>query len=336
MPVISKPTFRAEAGSASLDKAVSILHGEGLVAFPTETVYGLGADATNPKAVAKIFEAKGRPRFNPLISHVTGLPAAQELGRFDASALELAETFWPGPLTLVVPVADGSPVCDLARAGLDSIAIRVPSHPTARALLAAFGKPVVAPSANRSGHVSPTLARHVLDDLDGRIDMVLDGGAAGMGLESTVVSCLGAQPRILRPGGVTRQMIERVIGPLGDDLETDNRAPIAPGQLSSHYAPRASLRLDAAGPRPHEAWLSFGPCGEHALVKPGSLNLSASGDLVEAAANLYAMLRQLDAAGPKAIAVAPIPADGMGEAIRDRLKRAAAPRQSVAGVSLEM
>jgi L-threonylcarbamoyladenylate synthase len=301
-----------------------VLSEGGLVAFPTETVYGLGADATNGEAIARLYAAKGRPRFNPLIAHATDARAAMALARFSADAEKLAEAFWPGPLTLVLPKADGCPVSDLATAGLDSIAVRVPAHPVARELLKAFGKPVVAPSANQSGHVSPTTAAHVRADLDGRIDLILDGGATDVGIESTIVSCID-MPTLLRPGGLPREDIERVLGHALLDIEqpmTDD-APLAPGMLASHYAPRSPLRLNACEVRAGEALLAFGPsapAAEHAL------NLSAAGDLVEAAANLFSHVRALDAAGAKAIAVMPVPNDGLGEAINDRLARAAAPR----------
>jgi len=301
-----------------------VLREGGLVAFPTETVYGLGADATNGEAVARLYAAKGRPRFNPLIAHVTSAAAAFAFARFSFRAKKLAEAFWPGPLTLVLPKADGCPVSDLATAGLDSIAVRVPAHPVARDLLKAFGKPVVAPSANQSGHVSPTTAAHVRADLDGRVDLILDGGATDVGIESTIVSCL-EMPALLRPGGLPRAEIERVLGlallepaqPMSDE------APLAPGMLASHYAPKTPLRLNARDVKPGEALLAF---GAHALVAANTLNLSPAGDLVEAAANLFSHLRALDAAGALAIAVMPIPNEGLGEAINDRLARAAAPR----------
>lgn len=321
--------FRRTARLTPADVAAAgaLLAAGRLVAFPTETVYGLGADATDAGAIADLYAAKGRPAFNPLISHVPNAPAAMRLGRFDAHARVLADAFWPGPLTLVVPAAEDCPVCDLARAGLPTLALRVPGHPVARALLAAAGRPIAAPSANRSGRVSPTTAAHALDDLDGRIDAVLDGGATEVGVESTIVACLGAEVRMLRPGGVSRAEIEHVLGrPLDGDLANDAERPIAPGSLLSHYAPAAPVRLDATELRPGEALLAFGPLIPGADAASAVENLSPSGDLREAAANLFAALRRLDAAGPAAIAVAPIPADGLGEAIRDRLERAAAPR----------
>jgi L-threonylcarbamoyladenylate synthase len=300
--------------------AARVLADGGLVAFPTETVYGLGADATNGEAVARLYAAKGRPRFNPLISHVPDAKAAKRLACFSEDAKKLA-AFWPGPLTLVLPKTDRCPVSDLATAGLDSIAVRVPDHPVARDLLNALGKPVVAPSANQSGHVSPTLAAHVRADLDGRIDLIVDAGPAVVGVESTIVSCLGA-PTLLRPGGLPRDAIERVLGHALLDAEPiADEAPLAPGMLSSHYAPKARLRLNAVDVRPGEALLAFGPSAPRA---ERTLNLSASGDLVEAAANLFSHLRALDTGA--VIAVMPIPNEGLGEAINDRLARAAAPR----------
>jgi L-threonylcarbamoyladenylate synthase len=318
--------FRAEAATA---EAARCLAAGGLVAFPTETVYGLGADATNGRAVARLYEAKGRPAFNPLIAHVVHRAAAQAIAHFNADALRLADSFWPGPLTLVLPRSEGCPVAELAIAGLDSIAVRVPSHPVAQSLLAAFAKPIVAPSANRSGHVSPTTAAHVRADLGGRIDLIVDGGATPVGLESTIVACLG-EPALLRPGGLPREAIERVLQRLLSAAPVSTAAcdaPIAPGGLISHYAPQALLRLDAESVAPGEALLAFGPGfvagAAHAVCV---LNLSDRGDLVEAAANLFSHLRALDGAGIKTIAVMPIPHQGLGEAINDRLIRAAAPR----------
>jgi L-threonylcarbamoyladenylate synthase len=304
--------------------AVRVLGGGGLVAFPTETVYGLGADATNGEAVARLYAAKGRPRFNPLISHVADRDAARRIARFDDNAETLAAAFWPGPLTLVLPKVDRCPVSELATAGLDSIAVRIPDHPVAQDILRGFGKPVVAPSANPSGHVSPTTASHVRADLDGRIDLILDGGPTSVGVESTVVSCLGA-PTLLRPGGVSRQAIERALGrALAKTAPPTEEAPLAPGMLTSHYAPTTPLRLNAVSVNPGEALLAFGADGPAGAAR--TLNLSVSGDLVEAAANLFAHLRALDAAGHKGIAAMPIPNQGLGEAINDRLARAAAPK----------
>ncbi|WP_137045650.1 L-threonylcarbamoyladenylate synthase [Pseudolabrys sp. FHR47] len=312
------------ADPAAIETASACLAAGGLVAFPTETVYGLGADATQGEAVARLYAAKGRPAFNPLISHVAGLEAARTLARFNPDAEQLAGAFWPGPLTLVLPKQPDCPVSDLATAGLDSIALRIPAQRTARALLTAFGKPVVAPSANRSGHVSPTDAKHVLADLRGRIDLILDDGPCPVGVESTIVGLLG-EPTLLRPGGLPRADIERVLGrPLRTpDRTVDEDAPLAPGMLASHYAPRATMRLNVREPREGEALLAFGPAP--AFAGP-VLNLSPSGDLVEAAAKLFSHLRRLDAAGVKAIAVMPVPNEGLGEAINDRLARAAAPK----------
>ena len=314
-------------------EAVRCLKAGGLVAFPTETVYGLGADATNARAIARLYDAKGRPAFNPLIAHVHDAAAACDLGKLDAVATRLAEVFWPGPLTLVVPRQPSCAVAELATAGLATIALRVPAHAVARDLLAAFGGPIVAPSANRSGHVSPTTAQHVLSDLRGRTDLLLDGGPSPVGLESTIVACIG-EPTLLRPGGLPRADIEQVLGhPLADSppsAETSDEAPIAPGQLASHYAPRTPLRLNASSVRAGEALLAFGeplPLGSDRAL--GALNLSSGADMIEAAANLFSYLRALDALGAPAIAVMPIPHTGLGEAINDRLRRAAAPRPDV-------
>ena len=318
------------AGAAAADEAARVLAAGGLVAFPTETVYGLGADATDGRAVARLYEAKGRPAFNPLIAHVSDVAAAQVLAHFNADAERLAAALWPGPLTLVLPKAAGCPVAELATAGLDSIAVRVPQHPVALAILSRLGRPVVAPSANRSGHVSPTTARHVVNDLGGRIDYIVDGGPAQVGVESTIVGCLGDRPVLLRPGGLPREQIEAVLGGPLEDAPAgtfDPDAPIAPGMLESHYAPRAQLRLAVDHVNPGEALLAFGiqlPAGtqDAALV----LNLSPNGDLVEAATNLFSDLRTLDQSGVATIAVMPVPNEGLGEAINDRLARAAAPR----------
>jgi L-threonylcarbamoyladenylate synthase len=320
-------TPRIPADAVGIACAAAILIEGGLVAFPTETVYGLGADATRSAAVASIYAAKERPRFNPLIAHVASLEAALAQGAFDATARALAEAFWPGPLTLVVPVSPGCSVCDLARAGLDSVALRVPAHPLARDLLARVGRPVAAPSANRSGRVSPTNADHVLADLTGRIDAVLDGGTTPVGVESTIVGCLGDLPRLLRPGGIPRGAIEAAIGRELGSQPTCADAPRAPGMLASHYAPRAAVRLDATEIRPGEAALLFGAGEPRGLTEACTvLNLSARSDLTEAAANLFAHLRALDQTGAAVIAVAPVPHEGLGEAINDRLGRAAAQR----------
>jgi L-threonylcarbamoyladenylate synthase len=315
------------ASSAAIAAVARCLAAGGLVAFPTETVYGLGADACNGEAVARLYAAKGRPVFNPLIAHVADLGAARRLGAFNADAERLAAAFWPGPLTLVLPRRPDCPVADLALAGLDSVALRVPAHPLAQALLKAFGGPIVAPSANRSGHVSPTSAAHVLADLRGRIDLLLDGGPCPVGLESTIVACLDG-PTLLRPGGVAREEIERVLG-RALVVPPAQTAPLAPGMLASHYAPKARLRLNAETARAGEALLAFG--ANAPPVNGAMLNLSARGDLVEAAANLFSHLRALDASGAKAIAVMPVPNEGLGEAINDRLARAAAPRGGAMG-----
>ena len=311
------------AGADATAAAVRVLAAGGLVAFPTETVYGLGADAAQGEAVARLYAAKGRPSFNPLIAHVGDVTAARALAAFGPEAESLAAKFWPGPLTLVLPRRAGCPVSDLATAGLDSIAIRVPAHPVARELLSAIGKPVVAPSANRSGHVSPTTAQHVLTDLRGRVDLIVDGGACPVGVESTIIALLDT-PTLLRPGGVPREAIEAALGHTLAIAElSEPEAPLAPGMLASHYAPKAKLRLDATDVKPGESLLAF---GRTALAGKVNLNLSPRGDLVEAAANLFSHLRALDAAGASNIAVMPIPQDGLGEAINDRLARAAAPR----------
>ncbi|HEY7302170.1 MAG TPA: L-threonylcarbamoyladenylate synthase [Xanthobacteraceae bacterium] len=320
------------ANAEAVAAAARCLAAGGLVAFPTETVYGLGADAQNGEAVARLYNAKGRPTFNPLIAHVADIAAADRLAEFNADAARLAQAFWPGALTLVLPKRPGCPVAELSTAGLESIALRVPDHPVARAVIAAFGAPVVAPSANRSGHVSPTTAQHVLADLRGRIDLIVDGGPAPIGIESTIVACLEG-PLLLRPGGVPRAEIARILGcDLPDTSASEPagaaHAPLAPGQLASHYAPRTPLRLDAAEVAAGEAVLAFGPelpAGVACAVK--LLNLSPRGDLIEAAANLFSHLRALDAAGARAIAVVPVPQTGLGEAINDRLRRAAAPRR---------
>jgi L-threonylcarbamoyladenylate synthase len=318
------------AGEAELAQAARALAEGRLVAFPTETVYGLGADATNADAIARLYQAKGRPSFNPLISHVADLAAAEKIGRFDAPALALAKAFWPGPLTLVLPKTRDCAVAELATAGLDTIAIRIPSHPVARALLDAFGKPVVAPSANISGHVSPTTAAHVKSDLAGRIDLIVDGGPVDVGVESTIIGCF-EQPMLLRPGGLPREEIERVLGrglvrPPAD-LETDSAQPLAPGMLASHYAPRTRVRLNAADVGRDEALLAFGPPLKSVERAAAVMNLSESGDLNEAATHLFGYLRALDARMAQTIAVMPIPNHGLGEAINDRLRRAAVERE---------
>ena len=315
-----------EANVRGIALAAERLRAGELVAFPTETVYGLGADATSDRAVAGIFAAKGRPRFNPLIVHLHDRAAAEALTLFDERARRLAEAFWPGALTLVLKRRANCPISRLCSAGLDSLAVRLPAHPVARDLLAACGLPLAAPSANRSGAVSPTTAAHVARSLGGRVSLILDGGPCGLGLESTVVDLSEATARLLRPGGVTREALEAEIGPLADPAEA---APRGPGMLESHYAPGLPLRLDATAVSPDEALLGFGPAPlEGAAV---TINLSPEGDLVEAAANLFAALHELDRPGLSAIAVMPIPDQGLGLAINDRLTRAAAPRpQSLA------
>lgn len=295
--------------------AAEILGEGGLVAIPTETVYGLAADAANPEAVAAIYEAKGRPRFNPLIAHVSSWDMAEQEAAFSPLARKCAEAFWPGALTLVLPAQPGGKVSDLARAGLDTLALRWPRHKAASALITVFARPLVAPSANRSGHVSPTRAEHVAADLGERIDLILDGGPCEVGMESTILGFDGDEPVLLRPGGVPTSQIAEVLGRhirlhgAGDGIN-------APGQLKSHYAPNARMRLNVTSPDAGEGYLTFGP------DQPGGLNLSPSGDLVEAAASLFAVLRALDARYER-IAVGPIPDTGLGEAINDRLQRAA-------------
>jgi L-threonylcarbamoyladenylate synthase len=318
------------AGEAAVASAARCLAAGGLVGFPTETVYGLGADATNPAAITRLYLAKGRPSFNPLIAHVGDLEAARQIAHFDATALVLAEAFWPGPLTLVLPKTRDCAVADLATAGLDTVAIRIPSHPLARQILRAFGGPVVAPSANLSGHVSPTTAAHVQSDLAGRIDLIVDGGPVAVGVESTIIGCFEA-PMLLRPGGLPRGEIERVLGRTlaqpPDDPDGDSSQPLAPGMLASHYAPRTPVRLNADRVEPGEALLAFGPDAVSGMnAAAAMMNLSSSGDLAEAAARLFGYLRALDAKGARAIAVMPVPHHGLGEAINDRLRRAAVGR----------
>jgi L-threonylcarbamoyladenylate synthase len=361
--IVEVATQVTKAGDDAIAAAVRVLAQGGLVAFPTETVYGLGADAQNGEAVARLYDAKGRPTFNPLIAHVADTAAARRLGCFNDAAQRLASAFWPGPLTLVLPKRADCPVAELATAGLDTIAVRVPSDPVAHRILAALGRPVVAPSANRSGHVSPTTAKHVLADLRGCIELIVDGGATPMGLESTIVACLdrgtrhaSSLPTLLRPGGLPRASIHEVVqlsesagipppqgeggrrsrpggGYIGaEELPDKDTVLLAPGQMSSHYAPRARLRLNAHRVQPGEALLAFGPIKiEGADAAVAALNLSQRGDLIEAAANFFSHLRALDAAGPATIAVMPVPRAGLGEAINDRLQRAAAPRGVGAG-----
>ena len=324
-------TLILPAGEAAVARAALCLAEGGLVAFPTETVYGLGADATNACAIARLYEAKGRPSFNPLIAHVGDIAAAMRIARFDATATKLAEAFWPGPLTLVLPKTSDCAVADLATAGLDTIAVRVPAHPVARDILRAFGGPVVAPSANLSGHVSPTSAAHVQSDLSGRIDLIVDGGAVTVGVESTIVGCFEV-PMLLRPGGLPRGEIERVLGRQlarpPEDADKEAGQPLAPGMLASHYAPRTPVRVNANNVETNEALLAFGPDSVRgAGAATAVMNLSPRGDLAEAAAHLFGYLRILDTKGARAIAVMPVPHHGLGEAINDRLRRAAMGRE---------
>lgn len=302
---------------SAMNEAVTALAQGKLVAFPTETVYGLGADSTSDAAVARVYEAKGRPVFNPLIAHVPGLPEAERLVVFTESAVRLANALWPGPLTLVLERRDNCPVSLLASSGLDTLAVRVPDHPVALRLLRAAGRPLVAPSANPSGQLSPTTAADVRATMGDKVAVILDGGPCRVGIESTVVDLSGERPALLRPGGVTAEAIEAIVGPLASPGEGPLRSP---GQLESHYAPVLPVRLDAIEALPGEALLAFGPSAN------GVRNLSPSGDLTEAAANLFAYLRALDRREYSAIAVSPIPERGLGRAINDRLRRAAAPR----------
>lgn len=299
-------------------QAVEALTRGGLVILPTETVYGLAADASNAKAVAAIYEAKGRPRFNPLIAHVADAAQAESVAVFDARARALAEAFWPGPLTIVAAVRDRTAVCDLARAGLDSVAVRVPGHARARAVIAAFGKPVVAPSANRSGRPSPTTFDDAVEETGHAAADAVDGGPCAVGVESTVVSVLDGRISLLRPGSVTREEIEAVVGPLHQGGEGTGEAHRSPGRLALHYAPDAPVRINAGAAREGEILLGFGPG-----VGEPRWSLSPTGDLREAAANLFRRLREADRERPAGIAVSPIPTHGLGEAINDRLKRAA-------------
>lgn len=305
-----------EAGVA---KAASLLAAGKLVAFPTETVYGLGGDARSDMAVARIYQAKGRPSFNPLIVHLPDLAAVEKIATLGPNARALASAFWPGPLTLVLPLRDGSGISPLVTAGLPTVAIRIPAHPLAQALLRAFGGPIAAPSANPSGRISPTRASHVMDGLSDRIAAILDGGPCAVGLESTIVLA-DPDPTLLRPGGIPVEALEACLGqPL--TLGGDGIKPTSPGQLASHYAPNASLRLNATSAASNEILVGFGP------IK-AALTLSDTGDLIEAAARLFHALREADRlAGPQGrIAFAPIPETGLGRAINDRLRRAAAPK----------
>lgn len=313
--------------AAGLDRAAQILRAGQLVAFPTETVYGLGGDARQDLAVARIFEAKGRPSFNPLIVHVCDLEQAQDFADFSPLARDLAQAFWPGPLTLVLPLRARSGLSALVSAGLPSVALRVPAHPAARALLAAFGGPIAAPSANPSGRVSPTTAQHVATGLGGRIGAIIDAGPCAVGLESTILSLLDAAPRLLRQGGIEQEKIEAFLGGsiiCAPSLAHGDAPALAPGMLQSHYAPQAPLRLAARAPHGNEVMIGFGPI-------QGDFSLSPSGDLIEAASALFSVMRAADdlagARQASGIAVAPIPSNGLGRAINDRLSRAAAPRE---------
>jgi L-threonylcarbamoyladenylate synthase len=321
---IGKAMPIVKATEEAIATAAALLREGGLVAFPTETVYGLGGDATNGRAVAAIFAAKGRPSFNPLIVHVADAAQAGEHAEMTPLAQRLAEAFWPGPLTLVLTRRAGSKLSELVSAGLDTVAIRVPDHPVAQALLRAAECPLAAPSANRSGRLSPTRAAHVYADFGEGIALILDGGPTAYGLESTVIDARGEKPVLLRPGAVPAETMEAVIEmPLRRAIASTD-TPSSPGQLASHYAPRATLRLDAKGANPDEALLAFGPDVPAGAAR--TINLSATGDLIEAAANLFAALHALDDGQVQAIAVMPIPGHGLGEAINDRLRRAAAPR----------
>jgi L-threonylcarbamoyladenylate synthase len=309
------------AAPAAIEEAARLLRAGALVAFPTETVYGLGGDALDERAVAEIFAAKGRPAFNPLIVHVPGLAEAEAHARFDARARRAAERFWPGPLSLVLPRRPESGLSLLASAGLDTVAMRAPAHPVAQALLRAAGRPIAAPSANRSGRLSPPEAAHAAAELGGRVALILDGGRCQVGVESTVLDLSGERPALLRPGGVPVEALAAVLGPISLAGDGPRRSP---GMLETHYAPALPLRLEAAAARPGEALLAFGP-----QIPPGFAaveNLSRTGDLAEAAANLFAMLRRLDRPQFAGIATMPIPEHGLGRAINDRLRRAAAPR----------
>ncbi|MEO9825718.1 MAG: L-threonylcarbamoyladenylate synthase [Paracoccaceae bacterium] len=308
----TRHTKRLSADAQGVAAAAQILRNGGLVAFPTETVYGLGADACDGRAVARVFEAKGRPAFNPLIVHVSDLKMAQRFGVFSEAALSLVRDGWPEALTLVVPLRIETGLSELVTAGQDSVALRVPRSQIALKVLRAFGGPVAAPSANPSGRISPTTAAHVLGGLDGRIDAVLDGGATPAGIESTIIGFLGDQPNLLREGAYVSDLALKVEA----GSET---APTAPGQLASHYAPVATVRLEATEAKKGEFLIGFGEVA-------GDITLSKTGDLIEAAATLYAALHQADARGVTRLAIAPIPDEGLGRAINDRLKRAAAPR----------
>jgi L-threonylcarbamoyladenylate synthase len=325
------PTHTPALFAVAVQRAAELLRQGHLVGMPTETVYGLAANAFDPAAVARIYAVKGRPANNPIIVHVASAELAHRCAAvWPEAAQRLATTFWPGPLTIVVPRRTDCPVSELALAGLDSIALRIPSAPEALALLKAAGKPIAAPSANRSGRVSPTTPEHVLEDLDGLIDAVVMGPSAEVGVESTIVSCLVHPPVMLRPGGLPREAIEAELGwRLADPVASDDdqAAPLAPGMLLSHYAPRAKVRLNVQAIEEGEAALLFGLASMPGIERSvATLNISPSGNLAEAAAELFGALRTLDASGASSIAVAPVPSHGLGEAINDRLHRAAAPR----------
>lgn len=323
MPILERTLNTRLLGleASAIDEAGALIRAGQLVAFPTETVYGLGANALDDVAVGSIFAAKRRPRINPLIAHVLDFEEAEKLVEFNRPSADLARAFWPGGVTLVLPRRSSCPLSLLVSAGLDSAAVRSPAHPAARDLLSAAGVPIAAPSANLSGGISPTTAEHALAELDGKVTMILDGGACQIGLESTIIGFEGEDAVLLRKGAITREAIEQVIGPIGDYHSDELRAP---GMMTSHYAPKAPIRLNAASVEDKEALLAFGspfPAGGFP-----TLNLSPKADLTEAAANLFSMLRTLDESGAKRIAVMPIPNTGLGEAINDRLMRAAAPR----------
>jgi len=317
-----KPSPILPAIQASIARAAAALRAGELVGLPTETVYGLAGDATNDRAVAKIFAAKGRPKFNPLIVHVSATAEARALVEFDARADTLAERFWPGPLTLVLPRRADCGVSLLCSAGLDSLAVRLPAHPVARAVIAATGRPLAAPSANPSGRLSPTRAKHVADSLGPQVALVIDGGPCQVGLESTVLDLTGPDPVLLRPGGLAAETLAAAIGAIRP-ADPDG-AIKSPGMLASHYAPHLPLRLAAHDVQPDEALLGFGP--EAPAGALATLNLSPTGDLVEAAAHLFDYLHRLDASGARAIAAMAVPDEGLGRAINDRLRRAASPR----------
>ncbi len=308
------------ADQIGIKQAAKILSKGGLVAFPTETVYGLGADACNSIAVARVYAAKGRPSFNPLIVHVADLECAKTYAQFNDTALKLASAFWPGPLTLVLPCAPDSPLSELVTAGLNSVAIRIPAHPIAQALLQQFDGPLAAPSANPSGRISPTQAAHVITDMHDRIEAILDGGTCKVGLESTILKVEDNQVSLLRSGGLSSEQIETFLG-YSIMTPSDPKTPQSPGQLKSHYAPNSPVRLNVKTLQGAEILLGFGP-----ECKVATLNLSPTGNLIEAAANLFSYLRKMDALSKGTIAVSPIPMSGLGVAINDRLKRAAAPR----------